>query len=221
MERQETTSVVDKAGRRGRLGEAVTDRETGTAYITVYLEDGRSILVLDSLLVTRDDGTYYVPVDLNDLEQQRQMRSGTSTTTATDADTIIQADGRIVLPVIEETIAIGKRTVESGRVRVHKRVVEHEELVSDTLNSEQVEVERVPINQIVDRAAGARQDGDTVVIPVYEEMVVVEKRLVLKEEVRLHIRRTTNEWSERVTLRREEIDIERDDAAAIDRDLEG
>lgn len=115
----------------------------------------------------------------------------------------------IVVPVIEEQLEISKRVVERGSVRVHKHVREREELLSDTLSEEQVEVERVPINQVVETATGVRQDGDTVIIPVYEEMVVVEKRLVLKEEIRLHMRRTTRDWSERVTLRREEIEVER------------
>lgn len=211
MEREQAIGVVDKFGRRGVLGEKVADRRTGASYSTVRLENGRTILVQTDLLITREDGTYYVPVDFNELDQQRASATNTSSANMRSGD--VGVGEELVVPVIEEQIEVGKREVERGTVRVHKRVREHEELLQETLAHEQIDVERVPLNQVVESATGVRQEGDTVIIPVYEEMVVVEKRLVLKEEVRLHIRRTQEDWTDRVTLRREEVEIER-----IDRD---
>ena len=54
-------------------------------------------------------------------------------------------------------------------------------------------------------------DGDTVIIPVVEEVLVVEKRLVLKEEVRLKRVRTTEHLDEPVRLRVMEAVVERED----------
>lgn len=222
MEREPVSLVFDKNGRRAILGDQVSDPKTGSAYTRVRLEDGRSMLVLSNLLIQREDGSFYLPVDLDALERQRQhwtegttedAGSGNVTLNQASSTTVTQVnDGEsFVVPVIEETVEVQKRTVERGVVRVHKHVTEHEEVLSDTLMRETVEVERVPINQIVQSTGGVRQEGDIVIIPVYEEVAVVEKRLMLKEEIRLHMQRASEEWSERVVLRNEEIEIERDD----------
>lgn len=88
---------------------------------------------------------------------------------------------------------------------------EHEETVDEPLLREQVNVERVAINQLVDGPIAVRQDGDTMIIPVLEEVLVIEKRLMLKEELRVTVQRTTVHDPQTVTLRTEEINIERID----------
>jgi uncharacterized protein (TIGR02271 family) len=114
-----------------------------------------------------------------------------------------------VVPVIAEELAVGRRAVERGRVRVSKQVREREEVVDLPSVAEDVVVERVPVNRVVDAAPAPRQEGDTWVVPVMEEVVVVEKRLVLKEEVRITKRRTESHDPQRVTLRTENVKIDR------------
>jgi|SRR5581483_7411917 len=116
------------------------------------------------------------------------------------------------IPIIEESAVVTKRVVDRGGVRVTKRVREREEIVDEPLRQERVTVERVPINQLVDRVPTTRRDGDTLVVPVLEEIMVVEKRLVLKEELRVTIRQESRRQPQSVTLRREEAVIERIDA---------
>ena len=113
-----------------------------------------------------------------------------------------------VIPVLRETVRISKREVETGRVTVHKTVTERDEAVEMLLNRTDVSVERVPVNRVVTEAPSTRQDGDTLIIPILEEVLVVEKRLVLKEE--LHIRKDNSERTvhETVRLRSEEVRIE-------------
>ena len=72
-----------------------------------------------------------------------------------------------------------------------------------------VEVERVPVNRPVDAVQDVRVEGDVTVIPVYEEVLVLQKQLVLREEVRLTTRRDRVAGPERVTLRRQRVEIER------------
>ncbi len=79
---------------------------------------------------------------------------------------------------------------------------------------EHVEVERVPINQVIDQPAVTRREGDTLIIPVMEEVLVVEKRLILKEEVRITTRRSEVRDTQRVTLRREDTIVEHVDENA-------
>ena len=72
-----------------------------------------------------------------------------------------ELDQKLVIPVIEEAVTVEKRVIESGKVRVSKRISEHEELVDVPLFHEEVSVERVPINLFVEARPPIRQEGDT------------------------------------------------------------
>jgi len=113
------------------------------------------------------------------------------------------------IPVIEESIKVDKRIVETGRVRVVKTVHEEEALVEAALLQEEVQIERVPVNQYVETAPAVRYEGDVMIIPVIQEVVVIEKRLMLVEEIRINKQQTESKVTETVTLRKEEINIER------------
>jgi len=69
----------------------------------------------------------------------------------------------------------------------------------------------VAIGREVSEAPAVRTDGDVTIVPVMEEVLVVEKRLMLVEEI--HIRRvaTTEDVSIPVELRKQRASIERDD----------
>lgn len=113
-----------------------------------------------------------------------------------------------VIPVIHETLRIEKREFESGRVVVRKTVTERDEVAEILLRQQDLIVERVPIGRAVSEVPQTRQDGDTLIVPILEEVLVVEKRLMLKEE--LHIRKHSSERTEQrtVRLRTENVDIE-------------
>jgi len=125
------------------------------------------------------------------------------------AETIEVADGESrVIPVIREQVSVTRREVERGGVRVNKRVEEHEEIVEQPTYREEVTVERVALGRPIETATAPRQEGDTLIIPVFEEMLVVEKRLVLKEEIHITRRRIEETQQARVVLREEHVDIE-------------
>jgi uncharacterized protein (TIGR02271 family) len=115
----------------------------------------------------------------------------------------------LVVPVIEEALKVHTSPVETGRVRVRKIVHEREEVVDPPLMRDEVIIERVPINRVVEGPVSARTEADTLIIPLLEEVLVVEKRLLLKEEVRITTRRVETHRPQRVTLRREEAAVER------------
>lgn len=119
-------------------------------------------------------------------------------------------DERVVVPVIEEEVEIDRRLVDTAEVHVRKRVHERTEQVRPTARREEITVEHVPVNRYVESAPETRVEGDVLVVPVLEEVLVVEKRLLLREEV--HIRKTFVEERvapQDVVLRREEVEIER------------
>lgn len=133
-----------------------------------------------------------------------------------DRPTRVPQDGGSVteevaaIPLVEERISVSKRQVESGRVRVHVTVEEREETVTEQLTHEDVQIERVPKNVRLAEMPHVRLEGSTTIVPVVEEVMVVEKALVLVEEI--HIRRRTASESVQVpvTLRKEQASVERD-----------
>jgi stress response protein YsnF len=98
-----------------------------------------------------------------------------------------RTEAEAILPLVEETATIEKREIVTGRVRVRTVTETLEELAQANLQSESVEVTRVPIDRVVEVAPAVRTENDVVIVPVLEEVLVVQKQLVLKEE--LHIRR--------------------------------
>ncbi|MDQ3748993.1 MAG: YsnF/AvaK domain-containing protein, partial [Acidobacteriota bacterium] len=80
---------------------------------------------------------------------------------------------------------------------------------------EKIEVERVAVNQFVDAPPPVRYEGDVMIMPLLEEVLVVEKRLVLREEVRISKHRETVNKPQQIVLRREEATVERIEPAAV------
>ncbi|AYA38747.1 DUF2382 domain-containing protein [Hymenobacter oligotrophus] len=123
---------------------------------------------------------------------------------------LVQPEQPLVIPVIEEQLQVQRGVIETGRIRVTKQVhEEHQEVTAPTVR-EEIEVERVPVNQYVDVAPPAvRYEGDTTIMPVLREVLVVEKRILFVEEVRITKRQVQADTTQPVTLRKEEIIVER------------
>ncbi|MBC6991047.1 YsnF/AvaK domain-containing protein [Hymenobacter sp. BT491] len=113
------------------------------------------------------------------------------------------------IPVIEEQARVGKQVVESGTVHISKSVSSQDQTLNIPLVHEEVKVERVVINQYVDTAPAVRYEGTTMVIPILREEVVVQKRLVLVEELHVTKLQVQTTQTEQVTLRKEEVTVNR------------
>lgn len=120
------------------------------------------------------------------------------------------ADKKHVLQVIEERIDIQKVVVETGAVRVRKIVHEETETVEIALINDEVTIMRMPVDKIVSDIFPSRQEGDTLIIPIFKEIFI--KQIVLVEEVHMTTRRSSNNTAQQVTLKREEAVVERYDA---------
>lgn len=114
-----------------------------------------------------------------------------------------------VIARAEEEVRLDKRMVTTGKVRVRTIVDVETELAKATLDGETVDITRVPIDRIVDQAPGIRVEDNVTIIPVLEEVLIVEKRLVLKEEVHIRKLATTEDVEIPVELRKQHAVIER------------
>ena len=118
-------------------------------------------------------------------------------------------DEKLVVPLLGEEMAVTKEMRETGRVRVTTVTRQREELVDELLAREQVEVERVAVDRPIEAMPPVREEDGLIVVPIVEEVLVVERRLVLKEEVRIRRMRSTERHQERVTLRKQEAVVTR------------
>ena len=133
------------------------------------------------------------------------------------ATTVIPAGGEsVTLPVFEEQLRVGTRTVDTGRgLRVHKRIDEQPVKIEQCLVHDEVDIRHVPVGRLVEpgEAPGIsyEDDGATLVVPVLEEVLVVERRVRIKEE--LHITRSQRQerHEETVVLKSEQVHVERFD----------
>lgn len=123
----------------------------------------------------------------------------------------------VTIPVLQEEFNIGTRTVDTGRgVRISKTVTELPFEINEILHRDEVSVHHVPIDRIV--AAGdapaSRYEGDTLIIPIVEEVLVMERRLRIKEELHVTTTRHDEHHAETVMLKSEQVHVERFDKAS-------
>jgi uncharacterized protein (TIGR02271 family) len=117
--------------------------------------------------------------------------------------------GEASLKLFAEDLVVGKETVETGRLRVRKETHTREADVDTDLLREDAVVETIPKGYRIFAMPTSRVEGDTTIIPVVEEVLYTEKRLILKEELRITRRRTTQHFHDTVTLRHQEAVVSR------------
>ena len=114
-----------------------------------------------------------------------------------------------VLPLVEEEVRVGTRAVTTGRVTVRTITETVEDVARVALAGAEVEVERIPVGRRVDAPPPVREENGVVIVPVLEEVAVVETRLVLREELHIRRRDTSVTVDVPVALRRQRAEIER------------
>jgi len=188
--------VRDKDGVRGTIVSAPPHTPSNVSQVVVQFENGQHLVVPADMLLQQADGTYYLPRSLSDL---KPAHSGEST----------DVRETLTMPVLVEEPDIQKRVVETGKVSITKHVHEREVPVDEPLLREEVEVMRVPIQRVVDAPIPVRHEQGTMIISVLEEVLVVEKRLMLKEEIHIRKHQVESHQPQQITLRSEEVSVER------------
>ncbi|WP_228535317.1 YsnF/AvaK domain-containing protein [Noviherbaspirillum malthae] len=195
--------VVDLNGTPAAITSLQQDGDDMQAWIR--LADGMQVLVPVSLLAVQPDGSYRLPF---------QFRSAPAEAGGAVSSDQVQPQGtQMRFPVMEEELQVDKRLVDTGRgVRLHKTVSEHTERIEQRLMHDELVVEHVPLGRVVSgEAPQTRYEGNTLVVPVLEEVLVVQKQLVLKEEVRITRQQRPIDASQEVSLRTEQVRVERFD----------
>ena len=131
----------------------------------------------------------------------------------------MQKDPDATMALVEEHLTVERRQVETGHVRVRLATDSETVDAGASLFDHGVDIKHVPIGREVSKVPAIRQDGETTIIPVLEEILVVEKRLVLIEEI--HVRQTTKQTDVKqpINVRRQRAEIVR--TVASDKTEEG
>ncbi len=148
---------------------------------------------------------YFEEKEQREKEKEAEMQKAMQLSAASPK----QEEASIVIPVVQEEATIQTHQQDTANIKVQKKVVEVEKQINVPLLQEGYSVEHVPINQFIDHTPPIRQEGDRIIVPVVREVLVVEKRLELVEEVHLIKTTTTTQHRERVTLKKEELTVER------------
>lgn len=176
----------------GIVRRMLVDREHERVAALV-LDNGRTVSVED---IEIRDGQAYI-------DAARELPDGVAVPPA-------RAEGEQVIQIVEEELAVGKRAVERGHIRVRSRIVEtpvHDEV---RLREEHVNVERRPVDRPVRDADRALEDRTVEMTETDEEAVVGKRARVVEEVV---VRKDVEDRVEQIddTVRRTEVDIERND----------
>jgi uncharacterized protein (TIGR02271 family) len=112
----------------------------------------------------------------------------------------------------EEELRVGTQTRERGRARLRKYVVTETQQVTVPVQREEVRVEREPITDAnLDAAtSGPAISEEEHEVTLREEEVVVDKRAVPKERVRLDTETVTEERQVAEEVRKEQIEVDGD-----------
>lgn len=224
---QKINVVQEDAGVVGELEEA------SSAALNVRLADGQHVSVSREQLEPMADGTLLLKTPVDQLpradDEQSQtpapvlatttiaVQGGRTTMRGGPAPSMMRseqanrADESLTIPRVEEQISVEKQQHVRGTIRVHVVPRERKQTVSVPIVETHAEVRRVEIGRIVESAPPVREEGDTVIIPVVEEVLVVEKRLLLREEIHVQRSQRTRNEDQEVSLRSEQVEISRDE----------
>lgn len=191
----------------------------------VRLEDGRVIVVPSHALIAQPDGSYYFRPTNSEPEAASNAASAAAIATPEprrSESSYQPPPPPAAEPQREQIAAQRERGAENQRpqqvgpdARQEQAVREPEQQplarqvfapsAADPLFREDCDVQRVEVKRIIDKPAEIRQEGDTLIIPLMEEVLVVEKRLMLREELHIKRRRDAKGPGDRVPIAQEQL----------------
>jgi uncharacterized protein (TIGR02271 family) len=117
--------------------------------------------------------------------------------------------GAIRVPLVEEQLVAETNWRQAGVVEIARNVRTEVQELDVPVRYEQALVQRVPVNRVLEdgETAQAREEGDTLIVPIVHEEIVVLKRRVLVEE--LHVTKQVETRTQHIAeeVRRDDISI--------------
>jgi len=140
-------------------------------------------------------------------QEPASAAAGVEYTAAAPVMTDVAPGQPLTVPLVEETLVPVTQWHEAGALEIHKTVQIVTQELDVPVHYEEATVERVPVNRVLAEGEqpAQRQEGDTLIVPVVREEIVVVKQRILVEELRItkQTRTVTRHFAEPV--RREEV----------------
>ena len=121
-----------------------------------------------------------------------------------------------IIPVIQEHIVIDTERATTRTVRVRTVTHEDEHAIDEPVTITDVEVKRVPVDLWTDEPIADRVEGDTRIISVHREEIIVQRRLHVVEEVHVTLRKREERHREIVRTRQTQVVVDRDGSTSGD-----
>lgn len=112
----------------------------------------------------------------------------------------------------EERLEVAKDKVQTGEVRIGKRIVEDMKTIEVPVTHEEITIERRPVTDSSSTVGSITEDMETeeIVIPIMEEQINVSKHAEVVEEVDIHRNKVTENKQVTDTVRKEELEVEQE-----------
>ena len=185
----------------GHYAEAV---RRGGAVLTVEADESRIDTIRQAL-----DSAGAIDIDEQVSSWRSQGWSGYDANAAPYSREQAATERENVLPVVEESLEVGKRQVSGGAVRVVSRVVSRPVSESVELRREEAMVERRPVDRPATEADLAAFQERTVEVTEMAEKAVVNKSARVVEEVVVGKQVSSETQVVEDTVRRTEVEVER------------
>ena len=209
---QDATPVRDADGQTGWLDGPFTP----DAPLDVRLDSGQRLRLAAGLVQQKPSGELRTRVSFADLIDEADLADEA----ALRSDAPLASTGRLptradaeVFQEIQESIDVRRVVREAERVRILVTTGQTTETVSEPTWQDHVEIRREPVGQVVTAVEDVRTEDGVTVVPVYEEVLVVERRLVLRERLHVSVQREATETRQEVTLRHQSVDVARAEPA--------
>ncbi|MEJ7901943.1 MAG: YsnF/AvaK domain-containing protein [Thermomicrobiales bacterium] len=115
--------------------------------------------------------------------------------------------GSINLSLAEETLEAHVVERRQGKVRINTHVETQRVKAAVDLHSDDYVIEHIEINEDADERRDFWYEGDSLMIPVYEEVLVTQTQLVLREVIRLRNKGHMERVNLKGVVRRDVVDI--------------
>lgn len=162
--------------------------------VPVRLESGEAVRLDPSLVQRRPDGSYIARLSFAD------VAAGAVRAANPTGETLLE---------IEERLNVGRVLREVDRALVSVRTGQTEETVTEPAWRESVSVRREAVDAVVTEVEDVRHEGNVTVVPMYEEVVVVSRQLVLRERLHITLSREETRIPHTVVLRHQYVEVER------------
>jgi uncharacterized protein (TIGR02271 family) len=197
-------SVEALDGQVGTVKSVIARPSTGEIWY-LLIRDGDRLLTVPAETIAEVVSPHAVRLRVSRDEVRRRADGRTDASGLSDAGRRTEP---VRVPIHEERLQVTVEPVDLGELRIQKTVEHHPEIVTRSVEREELEIERVPLDRLLDQPVEPYRNGEWLVVPVMQEVLVVTKQLVLTEEVRIRTRRVAEQQEVYEVLRREHVSVE-------------